>query len=87
MKASVFSVVSVLVSAASARLRLPLPPKVPFTPEEALLPVQQATFQQLLNHSNPAQGTFSQRYYWDSEFWNGPGSPVSICPSRKRICL
>lgn len=34
-------------------------------------------FTQLLNHDDPSAGTFQQRYYWNSEFWNGPGSPVS----------
>lgn len=34
------------------------------------------TFQQLLNHSDPSEGTFSQSYWWNTEFWKGPGSPV-----------
>ncbi|KAK4113371.1 hypothetical protein N656DRAFT_707943 [Canariomyces notabilis] len=36
------------------------------------------TFQQLIDHSNPDLGTFSQRYWWDTTFWDGPGSPVVI---------
>jgi hypothetical protein len=40
--------------------------------------INEATFDQLLNHSNPSQGTFSQRYWWDASHWNGPGSPVFL---------
>lgn len=36
----------------------------------------QSTFEQLLDHSNPSLGTFSQRYWWNSEWWDGEGSPV-----------
>ncbi|KAH8423270.1 putative serine peptidase [Aspergillus melleus] len=38
----------------------------------------QATFQQLLDHHDPSKGTFSQRYWWSTEFWGGPGSPVIL---------
>ncbi|GME32856.1 putative serine protein [Neofusicoccum parvum] len=34
------------------------------------------TFEQLIDHENPSLGTFSQRYWWSSEYWAGPGSPV-----------
>ena len=34
------------------------------------------TFEQLLDHDDPAGGTFSQRFWWNDEFWAGPGSPV-----------
>ncbi|GAB1315250.1 hypothetical protein MFIFM68171_05460 [Madurella fahalii] len=37
-----------------------------------------STFQQLIDHSNPDLGTFSQRYWWNTTFWEGPGSPVVI---------
>ncbi|OIW23514.1 serine carboxypeptidase S28 [Coniochaeta ligniaria NRRL 30616] len=37
-----------------------------------------ATFQQLIDHSNPGLGTFSQWYWWNTTFWNGPGSPVVL---------
>jgi hypothetical protein len=33
-------------------------------------------FTQLINHDDPSAGTFQQRYYYNSEFWAGPGSPV-----------
>ena len=35
-------------------------------------------FKQLLDHENPGLGTFYQRYFYDTQYWNGPGSPVSI---------
>ncbi|EPS30153.1 hypothetical protein POX_b02836 [Penicillium oxalicum] len=37
-----------------------------------------ATFQQLIDHKNPSLGTFSQRYWWSSEWWAGEGSPVIL---------
>lgn len=37
-----------------------------------------ATFEQYIDHSDPGLGTFSQLYYWSSEFWAGPGSPVVL---------
>ncbi|KAI0389296.1 peptidase S28 [Xylariaceae sp. FL0594] len=33
-------------------------------------------FDQLLDHSNPALGTFKQRYWWNTQYWKGPGSPI-----------
>lgn len=36
----------------------------------------QAVFQQLIDHSNPQLGTFPQRYWYSTEFYAGPGSPV-----------
>ncbi|EPE10865.1 serine peptidase [Ophiostoma piceae UAMH 11346] len=38
----------------------------------------QATFQQILNHSDPSQGTFSQRYWYNTDYWTGPGAPVVV---------
>ncbi|KAJ5570136.1 uncharacterized protein N7459_009566 [Penicillium hispanicum] len=38
----------------------------------------ESTFEQLLDHSNPSLGTFSQRYWWNSEWWDGEGSPVVL---------
>lgn len=33
-------------------------------------------FDQLLDHSNPHLGTFKQRYWYGTQFWKGPGSPI-----------
>ena len=33
-------------------------------------------FEQLLDHHNPGLGTFSQQYWYNDEYWAGPGSPV-----------
>jgi len=40
--------------------------------------VQNASFQQLIDHNNPKLGTFSQFYYFDTQYWKGPGSPVIL---------
>lgn len=37
-----------------------------------------ATFEQYIDHSNPGLGKFSQLYFWSTEFWGGPGSPVIL---------
>lgn len=34
------------------------------------------SFEQLLDHNDPSKGTFSQRVWYNSEFWSGPGAPV-----------
>ena len=36
-----------------------------------------AFFNQLLDHNDPSKGTFPQKFWWNSEYWEGPGSPVS----------
>jgi hypothetical protein len=38
--------------------------------------VLNATFEQLIDHDNPSLGTFNQFYYYSTEFYKGPGSPV-----------
>jgi len=40
--------------------------------------VQNATFEQLLDHDDPSRGTFSQFYYFSTKYWKGPGSPVIL---------
>ncbi|PMD15664.1 putative serine peptidase, partial [Hyaloscypha hepaticicola] len=37
-----------------------------------------ATFDQLIDHNDPALGTFSQRYWWSTQFYGPPGSPVIL---------
>jgi hypothetical protein len=36
-----------------------------------------AFFTQLLDHDDPSKGTFHQKFWWNSQYWEGPGSPVS----------
>lgn len=36
------------------------------------------TFDQLLDHSRPELGTFKQRFWYGTEFWKGPGSPIIL---------
>lgn len=38
-----------------------------------------STFQQYIDHNNPGLGTFSQKFWWNAQYWKGPGSPV--CPA------
>ncbi|EGP89515.1 serine carboxypeptidase [Zymoseptoria tritici IPO323] len=37
-----------------------------------------ATFAQLIDHSNPSLGTFEQFFFYDTTYWKGPGSPVIL---------
>jgi hypothetical protein len=39
-------------------------------------------FDQLLDHHNPSKGTFKQKYWWNSEYYAGPGSPVGLIAPR-----
>jgi len=43
-----------------------------------------ATFDQLIDHNNPSLGTFKQRYWYSTEYWNATlnGAPVIYPPSR-----
>ncbi|KAM7191978.1 hypothetical protein V8F20_009102 [Naviculisporaceae sp. PSN 640] len=36
------------------------------------------TINQLIDHANPQLGTFQQRYWYNSEWWKGPGSPIYL---------
>ncbi|KAK1540561.1 serine carboxypeptidase S28 [Colletotrichum paranaense] len=45
--------------------------------EEGILSKREAGFfEQLIDHNDPSLGTFQQRYWWNSTYWEGPGSPV-----------
>lgn len=37
-----------------------------------------AFFDQQLDHNDPSKGTFKQKFWWNIEFWGGPGSPVVL---------
>jgi len=45
---------------------------------QAAVTYSNATFSQLIDHSDPSLGTFEQFYYYDTTSWNGPGSPVVL---------
>lgn len=86
MKLTLLSSLSLLASATAEnqfagrpRLTPPVVPEVEFALAASSDAVANNTgfFTQLLNHDDPSAGTFQQRYYWNSEFWKGPGSPVS----------
>ncbi|KAG6009457.1 hypothetical protein E4U21_002372 [Claviceps maximensis] len=40
--------------------------------------IRGATFRQLIDHNNPSLGTFNQSYWYNAEFWAGPGSPIVL---------
>jgi len=40
--------------------------------------VHKGTFQQNLDHNNVSLGTFSQTYWWDSQWYGGPGYPIIV---------
>ena len=88
MKISPISTVALLAASATAanpfaaRTR-PVPPVVnvdglSFAAADASSSATSGTgfFTQLLDHDNPSVGTFQQRFWWSSEYWEGPGSPV-----------
>jgi len=42
------------------------------------------TFDQLIDHANPSLGTFKQRYWYGTQYWKGPGSPIiMVCPGEQ----
>ncbi|KAJ5235467.1 uncharacterized protein N7469_004635 [Penicillium citrinum] len=64
----------------TAAVHAAIPPKPIPPPSSAEISdfTGQSTFQQLIDHKNPQLGTFSQRYWWNSEWWSGEGSPVVL---------
>lgn len=52
------------------------PPLVDDRDEISKRTIVQGVFQQLIDHSNPGLGTFSQRFWYSTEYYAGPGSPV-----------
>lgn len=34
-------------------------------------------YDQQLDHNDPSKGTFKQHFWYNSQYWKGPGSPVS----------
>lgn len=41
-------------------------------------PIYWDWFEQLLDHSDPSKGTFKQLYYYNFEYYAGPGSPIIL---------
>ncbi|KAK2627286.1 hypothetical protein QTJ16_003252 [Diplocarpon rosae] len=86
MKASLFAPVSALACLVSGldfvkltRLAPPLDEGDVHAESLAAAPVNttgSAYFTQWLDHDDHSRGTFKQKYWWNSEFWAGPGSPV-----------
>lgn len=74
------SILSVIALVSCASLAVAFRPKVPRAPAAAVAAedYQYAIgwFDQLLDHDKPELGTFKQRYFWSTEYWKGPGSPV-----------
>lgn len=62
-------------------------PHNPAVPANAQLDANEAIFEQLIDHNNPSFGTFQQRYWWSTEFWNGTGSPVGLSYSSNFLDL
>jgi hypothetical protein len=76
-----FSLVTVwgFVPAAIAVLPfVPAPP--PFRIEGSIDRLADNTgfFEQPVDHKRPELGSFQQRYWWNTTFWEGPGSPVRV---------
>lgn len=44
--------------------------------EEDKAVVKVSTFEQFIDHNNHDLGTFSQRYFYNDQYWKGEGSPV-----------
>ena len=44
----------------------------------ARINIYNGTFQQLIDHDNPSLGTFTQRYWYNADFYTAPGSPVVL---------
>ncbi|KAK3995696.1 putative serine protease EDA2 [Cladorrhinum sp. PSN332] len=80
MKTLAISLLLGIYYSAFVQAVFPRPPLVSFTTSQ-LRPGPnngKGTFTQLIDHSNASVGTFSQRFWWSTEFWGGPGSPVIL---------
>ena len=88
MKPSVVSAILLFASVAAAakdeflHLGRLIPPKPeadtnPLSARAAVNTTGSGFFTQTLDHNDPSKGTFQQKYWWSSQNWAGPGSPVS----------
>jgi hypothetical protein len=83
MKVSVFSVIAVLASVATSAatnqfIHLPFEEadEFPIASASDVSVTGSSFFTQLLDHDDPSKGTFQQKFWWNAEYWAGPGSPV-----------
>lgn len=73
---SLLYIASSMLYASAVHGAIPPKPVPPPSSAELVSFTGNSTFQQLIDHENPHLGTFSQRYWWNSEWWSGEGSPV-----------
>jgi hypothetical protein len=89
MKASLFAGIATFVAGAFSYMPPPISPSISplntlqrprLQPRSHPNPevVGNGTFTQLLDHADPSKGSFTQRYWWNADYWAGPGSPVFL---------
>jgi hypothetical protein len=93
MRFSILSSISLLASIGAAnqfahlgRLMVPVDPEDEHADSLAAAAVNttgSGYFTQLLDHDDPSKGTFQQKFWYNSQYWAGPGSPVSV----SRTCV
>lgn len=82
MKASLALLSCLAVAQAHFAFQPIQPPLRAEDEEEGILSKREAGFfEQLIDHNDPSLGTFQQRYWWNSTYWEGPGSPVLLVSS------
>lgn len=64
-----------ILPALGAFFKAPTPPAIT---HDGVATIGNATFAQYVSHMNHSLGTFSQRYWYSTEFWRGPGSPIVL---------
>lgn len=74
----VSAAVAALAGTASAMHSNMIPRKAYATQKVAAASITSATFDQLIDHSNPSLGTFKQRYWYNSDYYGGPNSPIIL---------
>ena len=75
MRLSIAAAVAFALPVLGSFIQIPVPPAVA---PHADTVFHNMTFQQHISHTDHDLGDFSQRYWYSTEFWKGPGSPVSF---------